>query len=510
MHRIEAVFKIIFSATYILLLITPETAKAANSADKKLNILFMLLVQPCLAQETRQATGVKVGEVSDTSAIAWVRLTEKAERNSDGPIHKGRSPIKKGKKPPTITEVDKLRHECPGAEGKVRLRISKQKDLTDARTLNWVDVIAEHDYTHQFKLTGLNPATKYYYAVDTAGPSGSPEHGTLHGSFETAASSDQYMDVTFTVITGQTYMDMDHPDGFHIYEAMSKLQPKFIVPTGDTVYYDLELPVANTMALARYHWHRMYSFPRHINFHLHASGYWMVDDHDIICSNYWPGRQSEIYKLMAPMNFEKGERVFREQVPMGTKTYRTYRWGKGLQIWLLEGRLFRSPNDMPDSPNKSILGSEQKQWLKNTLLASDADWKVVISPTPIVGPDQPKRRDDNHATNAWAHEGNELRTWFQENLSDNFFIACGDRHWQYHSIHPQVGLHEFSCGPASDKHAGSSPGFNRKYHKFHRVKGGFLSVSIRCADNKSNITFRFHDVHGKVLYEYSPGRNPMK
>ena len=32
--------------------------------------------------ETRQATGVKVGEVTDTSAIVWMRVTEKAERRA--------------------------------------------------------------------------------------------------------------------------------------------------------------------------------------------------------------------------------------------------------------------------------------------------------------------------------------------------------------------------------------------------------------------------------------------
>jgi len=465
--------------------------------------LLALIVQPGYTRETRQATGVKVGEVTDTSAIVWVRHTKQAQRETDGIVHKGRRPKKKGWKPPNIVNVDQLQYACPGAEGKVRLRIGTHKDLADAGTLNWVDVTADNDFTHQFKLTGLNPSTLYYYAVDTAGPGGSPEDGALQGLFETAPSLNQYADVTFTVITGQTYRDIDHPDGYHIYEAMGKLKPKFIVPTGDTVYYDLELPIANSMALARYHWHRMYSFPTHIKFHLQTSGYWMVDDHDIICSNYWPGRQSDIYKLMAPMNFVKGKRIFLEQVPMGQKTYRTYRWGKALQIWLVEGRLFRSPNDMPDGPTKSIWGAEQKQWLKKTLLTSDADWKVLISPTPIVGPDW-AGRSDNHVNDAWAHEGNEMRRWFQKNLPNNFFIVCGDRHWQYHSVHPETGLQEFACGPAGDKHAGGSTGFKLNYHKFHREKGGFLSVDVRPSADKSNIIFRFHDDHGKIVYEYSP------
>jgi alkaline phosphatase D len=32
------------------------------------------------------------------------------------------------------------------------------------------------------------------------------------------------------------------------------------------------------------------------------------------------------------VTFEQGLRIFREQVPMSERTYRTFRWGKTLQI----------------------------------------------------------------------------------------------------------------------------------------------------------------------------------
>ena len=86
---------------------------------------------------------------------------------------------------------------------------------------------------------------------------------------------------------------------------------------------------------------------------------------------------------------------------MGEKTYRTYRWGKGVQVWLTESRDFRTPNTMKDGPEKTIWGKEQKEWLMKTLLASDADWKVLISPNPIVGPDR-SNKADNHANAAFG------------------------------------------------------------------------------------------------------------
>ena len=447
------------------------------------------------ALEPHQATGVKVGEVAPDSAIIWVRLTAKSERNSHGVDRRG---PRLDSRPATVP-VDTLEGECPGMAGRVRVRYGPHESLDDAQETDWADVSAATDFAHQFRLTGLTPDTLYHYTTETAGPGGSPLHVPLRGRFRTAPRADDPAEVAFTVITGQAYKDLDHRDGYEIYESMAKLRPAFIVPTGDTVYYDNEEPVANTIELARYHWHRMYSLPRLVAFHLRVPGYWEKDDHDTYFNDCWPGLDRP---EMCPLTFADGQRIFLEQVPMGERTYRTYRWGKLLQIWLVEGRDFRSPNTMPDGPDKTIWGRDQKQWLKRTLVASDADWKVLISPTPIVGPDRGSKQD-NHANEAFTWEGDEIRNWAQRNLPDNFFVVCGDRHWQYHSVHPRTGLHEFACGPASDEHAGGSPGEQTDYHRFHRVRGGFLSVTVCPTENASTIAFRLHDVNGRVVYEYT-------
>ena len=203
---------------------------------------------------------------------------------------------------------------------------------------------------------------------------------------------------------------------------------------------------------------------------------------------------------MLPMTFRDGQRVFREQVPMGERTYRTFRWGKDLQVWLAEGRDFRSPNTLDDGPDKTLWGAEQRRWLMETLRASEADWKVLINPTPLVGPDR-DTQEDNHANATFAHEGSVFRQWVRENVADHFFVVCGDRHWQYHSVHPATSVREFACGPASDAHAGGSPGENEGYHRFHWVGGGFLSVAVGRSAGRSAITFRLHDVYGQVVHE---------
>ncbi len=453
-------------------------------------------------EESRQATGVKVGEVTSTSAVIWTRITEAAERRPDGDPARGRP--EKTEPGETIVQLDPrdLQGSAPGAAGLVRIQYANNVNFFDPVTTGWVAVDAAEDFTHHFRLEGLEPSTVYYFESQTSNLDDTIWHKPLNGRFETAPPPEEYGRILFTAVTGQANRDHDAPDGFKIYKSMLDLAPNFIVPTGDTIYYDSDAPLATSIDLARFHWHRMYSFPSLVRFHLSVPGYWEKDDHDSYHNDNWPGMSRE---YMGTFNWDQGLQVYAEQVPMSDLPYRTFRWGKGLQVWVVEGRDFRSSNRMPDGPDKTIWGPVQKQWLKDTLTASDADWKVLVSPTPIVGPDR-TNKGDNHSNTAFQHEGDEIRSWFAANLPDNFFIVCGDRHWQYHSVHPGTGVHEFSSGPATDEHAGGSPGEDERYHRFHRVKGGFVSVLAEKVYDESRIVFRLHNVDGGVEYEWTRSR----
>ncbi len=446
--------------------------------------------------ETRQATGVKIGEVTHNSALVWMRLTRASTRKPDGVTVKRH--IQRDNHEPLTVPISELEGGCPGAAGLARLRIATRADLSQARTTPWAKVSADTDFTHQFALTGLRPATVYHFAAETAELNGATKHGALRGRFVTAPAPATAAEITFCALACQMYAHMDHADGFNIYPAMLRLAPHFVVFTGDNVYYDNEEPRAKSVELARYHWERMYSLPRHVELLRNVASYWEKDDHDTLDDDCWPGSPST---RMAPLTFAEGQRIFRQQTPQGETLYRTFRWGKHLQIWLTEGRDFRTPNNMPDGSGKSIWGAEQKAWLRRTLGESDATWKVIISPTPLVGPDRGSK-NDNHSNRGFTHEGDEMRNWLKERSPRNLLVICGDRHWQYHSEHPETGLREFSAGAASDEHAGGSPGEDPRYHRFHRIKGGFVSVTVTAA---GGVRARHHDVNGKIVHEWKSG-----
>ena len=317
---------------------------------------------------------------------------------------------------------------------------------------------------------------------------------TIIGSFHTPVARNKVAPVRFTVVTGQDYPRRDDKImGHQIYPHMLDLGLDFFVHTGDTEYYDKPDPWATNLELARFKWNRLYGLPNQKDFHTKVASYFIKDDHDTLKNDSWPGQ------TYGELTWEQGLALFPEQFPVTKKNYRTVRWGKDLQVWFVEGRDFRSPNTMEDGPDKSIWGKEQKEWFKRTVKASNATFRILISPTPLVGPDRGKK-NDNHANEGFIHEGVELRKFISE--QKNMYIICGDRHWQYVSEDPKTGAREYSCGPTSNVHAG---GFKKSdqspMHKYLNIIGGFLEVQIDRDKGKPVATFRHHGVDGMVLNE---------
>jgi alkaline phosphatase D len=444
------------------------------------------------AQGVYMANGIKTGEVSSTTAIIWTRLTKHPERNIKGtPFPKN---VNRKRKSLQFDDLAKMEGSVPGAVGEVRITYWPKLDKSKRKSTEWKSVIAKKDFTRQIQITGLSPGTHYSLIAEGRTTGSKNPATTLEGAFRTAPHADTPARTGFTVVTGQSYPRRDDKaNGHKIYPAMQKLGLDFFVHTGDIEYYDKPGPYADTVELARFKWNRIYAMPYQRNFHNRRASYFIKDDHDTLKNDSWPGQK------YGALTWEQGLKLFREQVPMGDKTYRTIRWGKDLQIWLVEGRDFRSPNNMPDGPKKTIWGKTQKQWFFDTVRRSDATFRILISPTPVIGPDR-GGKNDNHANKGFTHEGNELRGFIGK--QKNMFVICGDRHWQYVSVDPATGVREYSCGPTTNAHAGGFSERNRSpMHRYLKIKGGFLSVVVDRVDGAPKIVFRHHSVDGSIYNE---------
>ena len=478
----------------------------------RISIFFLILIGLISCKKKSDgpyfATGIRIGEVTSNSAIVWIRLTndslpagtefpfpEIKYKDNEGNIVEEISGNRNDFSPqvtyPEGYDVSSIEGATTGINGDVMVYY-KPDNSDHWQNTDWIPVDLEKDFTTQINLTNLISNSFYELRIVSRYPESKSIGESIDGTFRTAPSTDEVADVLFTVSTGQAYHDQDAPGGgFRIYDSMLDIGVDFFVHTGDIVYYD---NLAKNEDLARWHWSRTYSLATNFRFHKNVSSYFIKDDHDTWINDCWPGYET---KFMGDFTFEQGQAIFLEQVPIRDRTYRTYRWGKDLQIWLMEGRDFRSPNTDPDGPDKTIWGKEQKDWLFSTVEKSDATFKILISPTPIVGPDR-LNKHDNHSNKDFTYEGNEVRNFIAS--QKNMYVVCGDRHWQYISKDRETGVKEYSCGPASNAHAGGwSNDMLQPEHEYLNVIGGFLAVQVTREDNNPLLFMTHYSVDGDVL-----------
>jgi len=411
-------------------------------------------------------SGIKIGEITDRTAIVLVRLTKTDKQDEQGLI--------------------------PGAAGEARLRYYPSDRSAANIDTGWKTVDPKSDWSIKFHLTDLKPGTRYNCFVHFRETTSTTFKVSLWYSFVTAPPPDQRATVKFHVTTCQDLK------GFWTYRHMYDQKPDFCVSAGDNVYYDGQC-LARNVPQAYEAYQKMFGLPLMRDYFGHVGTYFMKDDHDFRFNDsdpHMPGRWVNVRQndplarytetkgnLKLDVNWmtaEEGIRVFKTVFPLREKTYRTVRWGKGLQIWMTENRDYRSPNDMPDGPDKSIWGAEQKAWLKQSLLASDADFRIIVSPNSVIGPDRIMKGDNQANINGFWYEGQMFLDWLKDNKLNNVVLMNGDRHWQYHSIDKRSGrhIHEFGCGPTCDEHIQPVPpdydGVDRPYSA---SRGGFLTVT---------------------------------
>ena len=432
----------------------------------KILFLCVLVTTSLHAESPYFASGVKVGEVDQNSAIIWTRLTKEKAADFD------RLPIfTEGLKDNEKDIIAMPLEIVPGMLGETRVVYwTVGKAVTKLET-KWEKVKAENDFIHQFKIKDLYPHKNYEFVIESRADSESEVAAKMTGTFKTAPTKDQAEAVSFVVTTCQAIRSIDSGKEGHLaYKQMLEFDPDFFVHTGDILYYD-KAPLCKNLAQARAKWNLMFSYGHNKKLHRHVSSYFMKDDHDTLKNDCFAGQ------TYGELTFEKGLEIFREQVPMGENTYRTVRWGRDVQIWMTENRDYRSANNMKDGPEKTILGAEQKAWLKKTIAESDATHKFIITPGPIVGPDK-GGKNDNHSNKGFYTEGQELRDFIAK--QKNTYVICGDRHWQYLSKDPQTGILEMGCGPINDQHKyGGAPGKKPEFHKYFGKKGGFLGITVK-------------------------------
>lgn len=288
--------------------------------------------------------------------------------------------------------------------------------FADIRHAVAVDALPESDFTGKVLLENLPAGEDIFYRIrfeDLAAPTITSEPQVGH--FRTAPNHRRSVSFVWSGDTaGQGWGIDEARGGMLTYATMRNNHPDFFIHSGDNIYADcpieseLKLPngeiwrnivteekscVAESLADYRgnYKYNLLDANLRAFNAQVRTFAQW--DDHEVT-NDWWPGEiRADYANTNASLLAARGRRAFCEFMPVrqtlteAGRIYRKVSYGPLLDIFLLDMRSYRGPNDhRRDSaagPESRILGAAQTQWLKRELMASHATWKVIAADLPL-------------------------------------------------------------------------------------------------------------------------------
>ena len=272
-------------------------------------------------------------------------------------------------------------------------------------------------------LAGLSPATTYEITI-RVGTSRVGPHVV-----RTAPADDDPRPVRLAV-----FADVDVSPEFDsdLVDHIVAAAPDLLVSLGDFPYTD-NGPVAETIDAYRARHAETRSLPR-VRHLLEAAPLRAIyDDHEF--RNNWDAA----FAASEASRFEAAMTAWDEFFPVrDDHRYRNWRWGANAECFLLDTRRHRSGNAMPDGPDKTMLGAEQRAWFLAAIARSTAPFKLVFTSVPLG------YGDGDDTWESFATE-RDIILDAMLGLSGVIFFAA-DQHWFAAHEHAHR-IREFQFGP---------------------------------------------------------------
>ncbi|MEQ8954987.1 MAG: alkaline phosphatase D family protein [Porticoccaceae bacterium] len=323
----------------------------------------------------------------------------------------------------------------------VAVRYGTSPDLSDGLMSKTIEVDSTTDFVAKIYIDGLQPGTKYYYRPFVRGEAARYMETTPAFSFTTAPPAG--VGAKFRIGFGSCCRLLEYPVQ-PIWKSLGKWEPDLFFWLGDNVYADtLERSIMSD------HYKAQRGVVEYRPFSARTPQLAIWDDHDYALNNH--DRENPVK--------EDAYDIFRRfwanpsyGLADAKGIFFKYNYG-GVDFFFLDTRWYRDPNDQPDSAGKTMLGREQKAWLKEQLTGSDAPFKVLISGSGW-GYHPDAFGEDNWTS--FPTERKELFDFIRDNDINGVLLMSGDVHrgeancvpW---SEHGGYDLYEFvSSGLAQD------------------------------------------------------------
>ena len=362
---------------------------------------------------------------------------------------------------------------------------------TQRRTTR-VRVDGGSDFIGQFELDDLEPDSSYFYRV--LAERGVERAESAIATFHTAPHPHRAQPVRFTW-GGDVGQGLANRPPFPAFASMAAETPDFFVFNGDTIYGDGNTPIGPGATTVPGFWAKYKENRVDPLFQAFARQTPMIvnwDDHEV--DNDYRGLDPALPEGQLGV----GRQAFFDYWPIRAKlpdTWRKLRWGREVEVFVLDCRQFSDPLDTPDGPEKTMLGVQQRRWLQRAVEESDARWKVLITSCPLS-----ILRSANPPQDDWVsyeHElGTLLESW-RRNRVRNLVWLTADVHWAQAIEYPAYGMWEFVGCPigANPRVAGMplSPTFGPIEHFLGLNSRSYGSVAVDPHSHTMTVDLKLQD-----------------
>jgi len=366
------------------------------------------------------------------------------------------------------------------AEGGVAVQYGKDPGLSSFVATMPLRVRKETDFTAKIKIDGLEPKTVYYYRGVATGKSAGPV-----SRFVTAPLLEDPADVRFA-FSGDSRESFQP---FSIMDSIRAQRPDFFLHLGDTIYADRG-GIASRLPdfWAKYRANR--SDPPTQRLFSETSLYVTWDDHEV-ADDY------DASHPLAPI----GQQAFFDYWPIRqspqepNRLYRSFRWGKALELFILDTRQYRDPFA------GTILGGTQKRWLLESLSSSTAWFKFIATSVPFSSPDADK-------WGGFPEERQEVLKLIEGRRIPGVVFLTADVHYAAVSKVPgESGLKEFIVGPLAAP-MGRAGGAAERFEFFSKESYNYGMVRVHARSQPPYAEIEILDQNNRSLHKARMNAQP--
>ena len=341
-----------------------------------------------------------------------------------------------------------------------------------------VSATVADDNTTVAHLTALTPDTRYAYVIDG-------EH-TSDWSFTTPPLHDDHTRIAF----GSCAKEAEGSG--RVWSRIESLEPDALVLLGDTPYID-----TTELSVQRRRYREFTAFKPFAQLAAHIPVYATWDDHDF-------GRNDTDGRLEGKANSRQAFGEYRPNPSVGEHgegIYTSFRSGP-VEVFLLDARWFARTQGKEG--DWSLLGVQQWDWLKASLKASTAPFKVLCTGMVFNDSVRPGKHD---CWGVYPQEYTRLRELVDP--IEGVVLVSGDVHWSRELEHGQTKgwpLVEFVTSPVHEHLIAAA---NPDHPWLRWSRGEVNSFLVIDADNDA-MRVSFMNAAGEVLHNRVLTRRPQE